>query len=361
MSVYNRPSGLPNQFWGALVVFVTVVVIFGAAVWFSQVETVSFLPTPTATPIILGGVVVSPTPNLNSDEVGQSSITILSPTPSQTPTAAVAENGLAIPTITPLPRPTMSFVEISEGRERIACGEPPAGWVAYVVRSGDTVFGLSLQTKATISQIVEINCIENSILYRGTEIFLPVEPPPPPPSCEPAPSRWGVYTVQRGDTMYSLALNSGTSIFEVLRFNCLRSTDLVAGTQIRLPGGGGGIPEPTNTPEPPPPPPPPQPTDPPPPTNTPLPTVTPTLPPSPTMTMTPPAGATATMMPTGTSTNTATPMPTNTSTPTVGPTDTATPTLPPTSTSTPTPLPTDTSTPTATATESPTPTETPTS
>jgi LysM repeat protein len=182
-----------------------------------------------------------------------------------------------------------------------------------------------------------------------TPLASPVASPEPTATCSPPPADWVTYRVQRGDTLFSLARRSGTTVETIMSANCLDSTDIIAGQPLALPrqpdtptpvpatrtpvqdtptpSGETGTPTPTMSP---------------------APTRTPTRTPSPTSTGT--ASATPSTTPTGTPTNTPTGTPTKTAT--VTPTrPTATPTRP---TSTPT-------RPTATLTEAATetPTEAP--
>lgn len=60
-------------------------------------------------------------------------------------------------------------------------------------------------------------------------------PPPATPTCAPAPADWVTYHVQRGDTLYSLARNSGTTLDVVVSVNCLGSTTIHVGQALLLP------------------------------------------------------------------------------------------------------------------------------
>jgi LysM repeat protein len=60
-------------------------------------------------------------------------------------------------------------------------------------------------------------------------------PPPVTPTCAPAPADWVTYSVQRGDTLFSLARNSGTTLDVVVSVNCLGSTTIHVGQALLLP------------------------------------------------------------------------------------------------------------------------------
>jgi LysM repeat protein len=63
----------------------------------------------------------------------------------------------------------------------------------------------------------------------------PGAPPPPTPTCAPAPADWVTYSVQRGDTLFSLAKSRGTTVERVVSVNCLSSTTIHVGQALLLP------------------------------------------------------------------------------------------------------------------------------
>lgn len=292
-------------------------------------------------------------------------ITNMNATPTNTPQPAIP---LATGTPTAPGNPVTAGEVDTAVAVLPACRNAPPDWMLTAINPGETLFDLSLRYNVSAEKILLANCLEPGSLLNLTALYLPNPAATPAPTavCGP-PSTWVQYVVRRGETMFSLALRSGTSIAAILNANCLTSTSLQAGQVIFLPPMGAVLPTavPTSTP-----------------TSTATATATATatntatgtatIPPLPTST------ATATSTATGTATGTPTASPTNTptgsvtatatatTTATTSPTATATPTSTatpvPTDTATATPIPTDTATPTATATETATavPTETPT-
>ncbi|MCB9420652.1 MAG: LysM peptidoglycan-binding domain-containing protein [Ardenticatenaceae bacterium] len=275
------------------------------------------------------------------------------PVMTPTPLSAIALATAVPASPSPLPSGDESTTVAGTAVPTITCGQPPVGWVAYIVQAGDTLYALSIATGASIDQIVQVNCLDAQLFVTGMQIFLPT-PPPRRIVCGP-PGWWVRYTVQPGDTLSSLARSRGTTISQIMNANCMVSFQLYWGRQIYLPPGGATA-VPTNTPLPPA-------------TKEPRPTKT-AVPPTSTATPPPVATITPTSLPaTSTPTNTPvpptptntpiTPTPTNTSvspTPTntsISPTSTNTPVpstptntpIPPTSTNTPVPPSTSTNTP----------------
>lgn len=267
--------------------------------------------------IIGGSLVISFSEN--AEEIAQLS----SPTPTDTftisPTVIVETLRPGEPTLTPSPTPLPPSATSTS--TTFQC-QYPAGWIAITVNQGDTLESLALTYNTTPEALIEGNCLYIEEVSPGSQLYVPkpIESLTPTKTstrkpkatrCPGPPHGWVLYTVKKGDTLYSLSQAFGVSISEIQAANCMGySTLIYAGEKIWLPN------VPTKTPA-----------------------VSPT--PTPSFTISP------TTSPTMTDTVTATP----TNTPTSTPTDT------PTSTSTPTPMPTDT--PTSTNTATPEPTDTP--
>ncbi len=268
----------------------------------------------------------APQPIPPSPPVLIADVTIIAP--SQTPLPAIPLVS-ATPTTTPFPTP----IPTTTSPLPEECGAIPVGWVPTTVRPGENLMTLAVRSGTSEAAIIRANCLRQEMLLPGLIIYLPPAPPTRQP-CGP-PAFWAQYVVQSGDTMFSLALRHGTTVYAIINANCLSSSDLRAGQVIFLPPlritatplpPSPEIPSatpwpPTSTPFPP--------------TNTPVPPTDTPAPP----TTTPSATATAT------ATNTATAVP-----PTITPSQTP---LPPTPTETATAVP-----PTDTPTSLP-PTDTP--
>ena len=186
-----------------------------------------------------------------------------SPAPTGSPTLSPTMVATIVNTATPSSTPTLST----------SCG-PPASWVAYTVRYGDTLFLLARNTNSSVAELMQANCLTDNVIFYGTRIYLP-SLPPVHVQCGP-PRHWERYTVRPGDTLFSLARSRGITVSQALIGNCRNSTYLIVGQQIFLPPlPATATPPPTATQPPPPPPPPPPPDTP----TSPPPTATPTIPP----------------------------------------------------------------------------------
>ncbi len=240
-------------------------------------------------------------PALPSSTPLQSTLTLpprVTPSESPTPTPSVTVTPTTDSTLTPVQAPTSVPTERqSLPPTPIPVCLPPAGWVAYSVQQGDTLGRLAASRGTTTRALMQANCLSTTTIYPGQTLNVPptvyaTATRTSPPACGP-PLDWVVYYVRRGDTLYSLARNTGTTVDAVKFANCLSSNTLYVGQALYLPAL------------------------PPPPTPTPLPSATATGTAAPTATV--PAVPSSTPSPSFTAT--ATPAPSLT------PTDTLTPTV----------------------------------
>lgn len=321
----GRPRSPSAEIGTSLVIALAVGLTVLLALFFSVAdEFLIRVPTPVRPTAIAVAVVSTSTP-LPSPSPSPSETPSATPTSTSSPTVPVLNDGsaaqedavtstrLATATVeTATPQPTDA--PVSTGVPVLAeqdCGNVPPGWIAYTVRPGDSLFHLSANSGATINEIVQANCLDISVLYSGTQLYLPYTPPPRPP-CGP-PMWWERYLVQHGDTLFSLARARGTTVYAITQANCLVGNRILAGLYLYLPPlGASADPPPTMTSEP---------TSPPPP-----PTSPPQPPPSATQ---PPPTATSEPVDTPVPTPTSPPPPTDTPVPSPTPTIGAEPTWPP--------------------------------
>ena len=98
----------------------------------------------------------------------------------------------------------------------------------YIVKKGDTLYGISNQYGVSVTELAEINNIKGSNLDVGQELIIPIKK-------GNNPNNMFMYTVKDGDTLYGIARKYNTTIKEIMDLNYLKDTNLIKGTVIRIP------------------------------------------------------------------------------------------------------------------------------
>ena len=113
---------------------------------------------------------------------------------------------------------------------------PPSGWVPITVGPGDDLVALSYRYHSTPEDLLLANCLFSVDLPYGSIIYVPSVPTNTPVLCGP-PAGWIQYTVRPGNTMYSLSQAYGTSISQLQFANCMSPNqyNLAAGQVIWVP------------------------------------------------------------------------------------------------------------------------------
>ncbi len=96
----------------------------------------------------------------------------------------------------------------------------------YVVQSGETLLGIANRNNVTVSSIRTANNITGDLIHIGDELVIPgcdADPttPTPGPSETPIPGGFESYTVQSGDTLFSIAQRYGTTVQAIVDANDL--------------------------------------------------------------------------------------------------------------------------------------------
>ncbi|MBR7041879.1 MAG: LysM peptidoglycan-binding domain-containing protein [Bacilli bacterium] len=98
----------------------------------------------------------------------------------------------------------------------------------YTVKPGDTLYGISNQYGVSVTELAELNGIKGSNLAIGTILKIPNK-------SGTNPSNMFMYTVKKGDTLYSVATKYKTTPKKIMDLNYLKSTSIKPGDVLRIP------------------------------------------------------------------------------------------------------------------------------
>jgi len=95
----------------------------------------------------------------------------------------------------------------------------------YIVKYGDTLWGIARRFNTTVNELVEANNIQNrNIIYIGQRIIIPRNK-----------SEFIIYRVKYGDTLWSIARKFNTTILHIVNLNNIKNPNLIyAGSILKI-------------------------------------------------------------------------------------------------------------------------------
>src|SRR5690349_274850 len=200
-----------RQLGGGVIVAIFSVILVIGGIFLSLAETLPPASTPTQIPPTFPESFPTPTPTtIGFPATDTPTTTALSTTTSTTTATALA----AAPT---------------------TC-TPPSGWIRITTGSGDTVYELAQRYKTTAENLNAANCLTAAELPAGLALYVPPVPTVTVIPCGP-PAGWvRNYVVQRGDTLFSIAISYNITYPQLQRGNCMgSSTTIYAGQRLWVP------------------------------------------------------------------------------------------------------------------------------
>jgi LysM repeat protein len=124
--------------------------------------------------------------------------------------AIVSANGLANP----------NFIYVGQVLTIPSWAPPVPGPGTYVVQPGDNLFRISLKFNVTMESLIAANYIVNPWYIRVGQVLVI-------PGGAPAPAPGGTYVVQPGDTLTSIAVRYGVTVWSIVVLNNLPNPNLI--------------------------------------------------------------------------------------------------------------------------------------
>ena len=96
----------------------------------------------------------------------------------------------------------------------------------YTVQRGDTLYSISKKFNISINKIKELNNLESNIILPGQILIIKEQTTPPQPT---------TYKVQKGDTLYSISQQFNTTVDEIKKLNNITSNNIYINQELYIP------------------------------------------------------------------------------------------------------------------------------
>ncbi len=95
----------------------------------------------------------------------------------------------------------------------------------YIVKSGDTLYSISRKFNVSVDEIIRVNNLKSNIIALGQELLIVV----------PGEGDYVLYEVVRGDSLYSISNKFNTSVDSIKNLNNLNSNIIFVGDVLKIP------------------------------------------------------------------------------------------------------------------------------
>jgi LysM repeat protein len=186
----------------------------------------SKLPPAATVAVTKQAVATQTTPTV---QVGE---TVVSVEETATLTTTPEESPTAIPSMTPTTEPSPTATSEPGATATpvpTATTAPSTGGFDYVVKTGDTLWGLALRFGTTVEAIKTANSLSSDTIYKGDTLTIPGTPDA---------GTTVTHVVQPGENLFRIALKYGTTVQAIAAQNGIVNPNVVyAGQQLIIPQG----------------------------------------------------------------------------------------------------------------------------
>ena len=104
-------------------------------------------------------------------------------------------------------------------------------YIVYTVKKGDSLYSIAREYDVSVNDLINYNNLSSNNLSINQQILIPKEQ---------KVDLSNTYTVKSGDTLYGIARNYNTTVNELMMLNNLTTSVLSLGQVLKLPGGKEG-------------------------------------------------------------------------------------------------------------------------
>lgn len=108
-----------------------------------------------------------------------------------------------------------------------------------IIKKGDTLSQIALDYNTTIEKLAQINNISNpNLIFAGNKLLVPVksENNTEQDSNENYIQNYQIYNIKKGDTLSQIAINFNTTVEKIVILNNIKNPNLIyAGQKIKIP------------------------------------------------------------------------------------------------------------------------------
>ncbi len=102
--------------------------------------------------------------------------------------------------------------------------------IDYIVKKGDSLYSIAKRYNTTVKDIVRLNNLTSNNLAVGQQLIIAIDD-----NTTPTPTTYKDYVVQKGDSLWTIANKNNTTVDEIKQINNLTSNMLSIGQVLKLP------------------------------------------------------------------------------------------------------------------------------
>lgn len=107
---------------------------------------------------------------------------------------------------------------------------PITNYQYYTVQKGDTLYSIASRYSTTVDELRIINDLTSNTLYIGQQLLVPTNE-----DMNQQPNQYITYTVVRGDSLWSISKRYGVTVDDIIKLNNLNTIDLKIGDTLLIP------------------------------------------------------------------------------------------------------------------------------